>query len=124
MSAINDRSYTDSHEWLLEMGDGLYRVGLTDFAQSSLGDIVYVDLPTPGDTVSAGTSFGDVESVKTVSEMISPVTGVISAVNDALSAAPEAINADPYGCWIIEVRDVSDVLPLLSAEQYDAIAVD
>ncbi len=121
MNLQNDRKYTDSHEWLLDLGNGTYRIGLSDYAQSSLGDIVFVDLPQVGDTLEEGVSLGDVESVKAVSEIISPVSGKVSAVNDELAAAPESINSDPYGTWLVEVTDVTDTAELLDAEVYKAI---
>ena len=93
MTLQNDRKYTSSHEWLLDLGNGTYRVGLSDFAQHSLGDIVFIDLPQAGDAVTAETSLGDVESVKAVSEVLSPVTGQVSAVNEDLSATPETMAA-------------------------------
>ena len=115
MTLQNDRKYTNSHEWLLDLGNGSYRVGLSDFAQNSLGDIVFIDLPQVGDTVTAETSLGDVESVKAVSEVLSPVSGTVTAVNEALSSAPETINADPYGTWLIEVNNVTSFAELMDA---------
>ena len=120
MTLQNDRKYTSSHEWLLDLGNGTYRVGLSDFAQNSLGDIVFIDLPQPGDTVTAETSLGDVESVKAVSEVLSPVTGTVTATNEALSSAPESINADPYGAWLIEVGSVTGFAELMDAAAYEA----
>ena len=120
MTLQNDRKYTASHEWLLDLGNGTYRIGLSDYAQSSLGDIVFIDLPQPGDAVTAETSLGDVESVKAVSEVLSPVTGKVSAVNDALAAAPESINSDPYGAWLVEVTDVTATAELMDASAYEA----
>lgn len=121
MNLQNDRKYTDSHEWLLDLGNGTYRIGLSDYAQSSLGDIVFVDLPQIGDALEKGASLGDVESVKAVSEIISPVSGKVSAVNDELAASPETINADPYGAWIVEVTDVTATAELLDAEAYKTV---
>ena len=120
MTLQNDRKYTSSHEWLLDLGNGTYRIGLSDYAQSSLGDIVFIDLPQPGDAVTAETSLGDVESVKAVSEVLSPVSGKVSAVNDALAAAPESINSDPYGAWLVEVTDVTATAELMDASAYEA----
>ena len=120
MTLQNDRKYTSSHEWLLDLGNGTYRIGLSDYAQSSLGDIVFIDLPQPGDAVTAETSLGDVESVKAVSEVLSPVSGKVSAVNDALASAPESINSDPYGAWLIEVTDVTATAELMDASAYEA----
>ena len=120
MNLLNDRKYTKSHEWLLDLGNGTVRVGLSDFAQHSLGDIVFIDLPKVGDAVSAESSLGDVESVKAVSEVLSPVSGKVSAVNDALASAPESINSDPYGAWLIEVMDVTATADLMDASAYEA----
>ncbi len=118
MNLPNDRKYTPSHEWLLDLGNGTVRVGLSDFAQNALGDIVFIDLPKVGDTVSAETSLGDVESVKAVSEVLSPVSGTVSAVNESLVATPEAINADPYGAWLVEVTGVTATAELMDAGAY------
>ena len=124
MTLQNDRKYTGSHEWLLDLGNGSYRVGLSDYAQNSLGDIVFIDLPQPGDAVTAESSMGDVESVKAVSEVLSPVSGTVTAVNEALSTAPEAINADPYGAWLIEVNNVIAFAELMSADAYEAFCAN
>ena len=111
--------YTKTHEWLKEDGDTVL-VGLTDFAQKELGDIVFINVPFEGDTVTAGTSFADVESVKAVSEVISPVSGTIVEVNETLVDTPEKINREPYAAWIVRVDDVSQREVLLSAEEYQA----
>ncbi len=124
MNLLNDRKYTASHEWLLDLGNGAYRVGLSDFAQTSLGDIVFIDLPQPGDALTADASLGDVESVKAVSEVLSPVTGKVSAVNEELDAAPESINADPYGAWLVEVTDVTATAELMDAAAYEAFCAE
>lgn len=120
MTLPNDRKYTSSHEWLLDLGNGTYRVGLSDFAQHSLGDIVFIDLPQAGDKVAAESSLGDVESVKAVSEVLSPVSGTVSAANDAVVSAPESINSDPYGAWLIEVTDATAFAELMDAGAYEA----
>ena len=124
MTLQNDRKYTGSHEWLLDLGNGSYRVGLSDFAQNSLGDIVFIDLPQPGDAVTAESSTGDVESVKAVSEVLSPVSGTVTAVNEALATAPESINADPYGAWLIEVNNVTAFAELMDAPAYEAFCAN
>ena len=116
--------YTASHEWLLDLGNGTFRIGLSDFAQNSLGDIVFIDLPKVGDAVSAETSLGDVESVKAVSEVLSPVSGTVTAVNEALATAPESINADPYGAWLIEVNNVTTFAELMNADAYEAFCAN
>ena len=111
--------YSKSHEWILEE-DGVFTIGLTDYAQSALGDIVFINLPEEGDSVTAGESFSDVESVKAVSDVICPVSGTICEVNEALADAPETLNSDPYGAWIIKVSPVTDTEALLDAAAYEA----
>lgn len=111
--------YSKSHEWVKEE-DGEVLIGLTDYAQSELGDLVFVNLPEEGDEVATGESFADVESVKAVSDVYSPVTGVVSAVNEELLDAPEAINEAPYDAWFIKVSDITDREELLSPEEYKA----
>jgi glycine cleavage system H protein len=112
--------YTSSHEWVSEE-DGVYTVGLTDFAQDSLGDLVFINLPQEGDEVVAGEAFCDVESVKAVSDVFSPVSGTVVEVNEELADAPELINDDPYGAWIVRVGEVAEVEDLLDAEGYAAV---
>ena len=124
MTLQNDRKYTSSHEWLLDLGNGSYRVGLSDFAQSSLGDIVFIDLPHPGDKITAEASLGDVESVKAVSEVLSPVTGTVTATNEDLSSTPESINADPYGTWLVEVNNVTAFADLMDASAYETFCAN
>lgn len=110
--------YTKSHEWVEKNGD-IYAIGLTDFAQDSLGDIVFVNLPEEGDDVTAGEPFADIESVKAVSDVFSPVTGIVAAVNEELADSPELVNEDPYGSWLIKVEEVSDIEELLDAKAYE-----
>ena len=111
--------YSRSHEWVKEEGDEVL-IGLTDYAQSELGDLVFVNLPEEGDEVATGESFADVESVKAVSDVYSPVTGVVSAVNEELLDAPESINEAPYDAWFVRVKDISDREELLTASEYEA----
>jgi len=111
--------YSKSHEWIREE-DGLTVVGISDFAQHELNDVVFVNLPEVGDECTAGEPFGDIESVKAVSDLVSPVTGVVAEINEELMDAPELVNNDPYGAWIIKVKDVSDMEDMLSAEEYEA----
>ena len=113
--------YTASHEWLREEGE-LTVIGITDFAQDALGDIVFVNLPEPGDEVSVGEPFADVESVKAVSDIFSPVSGTVEEINEVLADEPEQINADPYAAWIIKVRTagITEYDELLDAAAYDA----
>jgi glycine cleavage system H protein len=110
--------YTREHEWI-EVGAG--KVGITDYAQSTLGDIVFVDLPKVGATVEKGKVFGSVESVKAVSDLYSPVTGTVVEVNEELATAPEKINTDAHGAWMLKVKitDPSQIDELLSAEDYE-----
>ncbi len=118
-----DLKYSTDHEWAERASDGV-RVGITDYAQDALGDVVFVDLPEVGATVAAGASLGEVESTKSVSEIYAPVTGTVVAVNDALRDAPENVNADPYGAgWIcvIAVSDESSYDALLDAAAYGAL---
>ncbi len=120
MNFPKDLQYAKTHEWIREEGD-LVAVGLTDFAQDQLGDIVFVGLPEVGDAVEIGDSFADVESVKAVSDIYSPVSGVVAEVNEALLDAPESVNGDPYGAWFIKVKEVSETeSELLSAADYEA----
>ncbi len=115
----NELKYSKSHEWL-KTEDGVAVVGISDFAQDALGDVVFINLPAVGDEVTAGESFGDVESVKAVSDLISPVTGVVCAVNEELEDSPENLNSDPYGAWIIKVENVTDTEDMLDAAAYEA----
>ena len=119
MNYPKELSYAKTHEWVRKDGD-TYIIGITDYAQHALGDVVFVNLPQEGDEVTAAESFGDVESVKAVSDIMSPVTGTICAVNEELADSPELLNSDPYGAWIIKVQDVSDTDELLDAAAYEA----
>ena len=111
--------YSKSHEWIELDGDTAV-VGLTDYAQSELGDLVFVNLPEGGDTVEAGEVFGDVESVKAVSDVYSPVTGEVTEINEELLDTPELVNDDAYKAWFIKVKDVSATEELLTADEYKA----
>ncbi len=115
--------YTSDHEWVAITGSRV-RVGITDYAQDALGDIVYVQVPATGTTVTAGDSFGEVESTKSVSDIYAPVSGSVVAVNDALSSAPESVNSDPYGNgWLCEIEcsDLSQLDALLDAAAYQSL---
>ena len=115
--------YTKDHEWMKMEGD-IAVIGISDFAQDALGDVVFINLPEVGDTVTAGESFGDVESVKAVSDVNSPVTGVIVEVNEELADSPENLNSDPYGTWIIKVEGVTAQEELLDAAAYEAFCAE
>ncbi len=116
--------YARTHEWISELEADVYTVGISDFAQDQLGDVVFVELPTVGDTVSAGDAVAVVESVKTASDIYAPVSGTIEAVNDDLESAPEVINEEPYaGGWLFRIKpeDASQRDDLLDAEGYRAV---
>ena len=115
--------YTKDHEWMVMEGD-IAVIGISDFAQDALGDVVFINLPEVGDTVTAGESFSDVESVKAVSDVNSPVTGVIVAVNEDLADSPENLNSDPYGSWIIKVEGITETEELLDAAAYEAFCAE
>ena len=119
MSNPTNLQYARSHEWL-KLEDGIATIGISDFAQAALGDVVFITLPAVGDTVTAGESFGDVESVKAVSDLICPVSGVVCEVNEGLEDSPEQLNDDPYGAWIIKVESITQTEELLDASAYDA----
>ena len=115
-----DVRYTDDHEWAKQTGDSV-RIGISDYAQDQLGDIVFVELPEVGDTFGKGEEFGTVESVKAVSELYMPMGGEITAINEALADEPELVNSDPYdGGWMIEIKpnDVADLETLKSKADY------
>ena len=115
--------YSSDHEWVSVDGTRA-RIGITDYAQDALGDVVYVQVPKVGDTVAAGDSFGEVESTKSVSDVYAPVSGTVVAVNEALADSPESLNQDPYGSgWLceIEMSETSQVEGLLDAAGYEAL---
>ena len=114
-----DLKYSESHEWV-RLEDGVAVIGITDYAQDALGDVVFVNLPEAGDDAASGEAFGDVESVKAVSDLNSPVTGRIAAVNEELIDAPELLNTQPYEAWIIKVEDYSLDENLMDAAAYEA----
>ena len=120
MNIPNNLKYSASHEWVKEEG-GLLLVGITDFAQNELGDLVFINLPNVGDEVRAEEAFADVESVKAVSDIISPINGIIEAVNEELMDAPELINQDAYSAWIIKVKNATGQEALISAEEYEEV---
>jgi len=116
-----DRKYTKEHEWVVQTGDDTVRVGITDYAQEQLGDVVFVQLPPLGETTGKGDSLGEVESTKSVSDIYAPVSGEVVAVNDALTDSAELVNTDPYGDgWMVELRldDPGELDDLLDADDY------
>jgi len=115
-----DRKYTKEHEWITADGT----IGITDHAQESLGDIVFVELPKVGTEITVGKAFGTVESVKAVSDLFAPVSGTVTTVNEALATAPEQVNKDAHGAWIVKIRvkDAAEMNALLSAADYEKFA--
>ena len=123
MTIKPELQYSKDHEWVKEE-DGLFVIGISDFAQDALGDLVFVNLPEVGDAVTAGEAFGDVESVKAVSDLLSPVSGTVAEINEELLDAPEKLNEDPYGAWIIKVENVTASEDLLDAAAYEAFCAE
>ena len=124
MENPTDLKYTRNHEWIRDNGDGTATIGVTDFAQSELGDIVFVELEFPGYEFEKDDEFGTIEAVKTVSELYAPISGEITEVNEQLEAEPELVNDDPYGDgWMVKVKisDPSQLDDLMNAEKYDEI---
>jgi glycine cleavage system H protein len=127
---LPDLYYTEDHEWVLRTGDDTVRVGITDFAQSSLGDVVFVQLPDMGDQVTAGDSFGEVESTKSVSDLFAPVTAKVVGINGDLEGNPQLVNSDPYGDgWLIELQSdpealQRDLAALLDADGYQDMVTE
>lgn len=120
MNIPSNLKYTKSHEWVEIIAENKIRTGLSDFAQESLGSLVFVNLPEEGDDVAAGETYADVESVKAVSDINSPATGTVSAVNEEVLDSPESINEDPYGTWLVEISEISDMAELMDADAYEA----
>jgi glycine cleavage system H protein len=120
MNIPNNLMYTKTHEWIEFKEDNVALIGITDFAQGELGDIVYVNLPNEGEEFAAGDIVVDIESVKAASDMFMPVTGSISAVNGLLADQPELINQKPYDAWIIEVSGIEDKVEMMTPEEYDS----
>ena len=122
MSYPSDLKYTKDHEWIRIAGDTA-EIGITDFAQQQLGDVVYVELPDVGRTIAAGETFGSIESVKAVSELFAPMSGEVVAVNPSLKDRPESVNSDPHATWMLKVRltDASAASGLLDSTQYEEL---
>jgi len=122
MNFPGNLKYAKSHEWVKDMGNGFFEIGISDYAQKELGDIVYVNLPQPGDKLEAGVSFADLESVKAVSDLLSPLDGTVTEVNEAVVSGPDAINKTPYEAWFIRAEG-NLAGTLLSAEEYEKLLV-
>ena len=118
MNFPSELKYSKSHEWVKMEGD-VAVIGITDFAQDALGDLVFVNLPEVGDAVTAEEAFGDVESVKAVSDINSPISGTVCEINEDVLDAPESMNEDPYGAWLIKVNEITDDGDLMDAEEYE-----
>ena len=118
MSEKNDRLYSRQHEWVIFEDDGTCRVGISDYAQKELGNLVFANLPEEGDEVTADTPFADVESIKTVSDVYSPVTGKVITVNEEIIDNPALINSDPYGSWFAVIGNITAKGELLTSEEY------
>ncbi len=119
MKVLENLKYTKSHEWVKFEDDTTVLVGITDYAQDALGGLVFVNLPETGDEVTAEEPFADVESVKAVSDIFSPVTGTVAEVNEELLDAPELINEDAYGAWLAKIEDVTVFADLMTADEYE-----
>ncbi|MEF9946330.1 MAG: glycine cleavage system protein GcvH [Lachnospiraceae bacterium] len=120
MTVLENLVYTKSHEWVKELEDNTVVIGLTDFAQSELGELVFVNLPEVGDETTAEESFADVESVKAVSDVFCPVSGEVIEVNEELLDAPELINEHPYDAWLVKIANITEKEEFLSAAEYEA----
>ena len=121
MNIPKNLSYTSSHEWVEFLDEQTARVGITDFAQYGLGDIVFINLPKPGDKVVKETVLADVESVKAVSDIFSPLTGEVDAINEAVLDAPQNLNTDPYGTWLVKISHITGKAGLIDASAYEKI---
>ncbi|MDO4265901.1 MAG: glycine cleavage system protein GcvH [Eubacteriales bacterium] len=119
MNIPSELKYSNDHEWVKVLPDGTVEIGLTDYAQDALGDVVFVNLPEEGDALSAGDVLGDVESVKAVSDVLCPVGGTVSEVNEAILDSPESINKAPYEAWFIRLKDAEGVDDLMDAAAYE-----
>ena len=120
MNLPENLKYAKTHEWVKDLGSGIFEIGISDYAQKELGDIVYINLPRIGDELEAGKSFADIESVKAVSDIFSPVNGKVSEVNETIASCPEAINKAPYESWLIRAEGSIPEGKLFSAGEYQA----
>ena len=120
MTFPKELKYTKTHEWVKFLDEKTAYIGITDYAQDQLGDLVFVNLPSEGDTLEAGAAFADVESVKAVSDVNAPVTGTVAKVNDALADEPEQMNKAPYDAWFVLAEDITNTGELMTAAEYEA----
>ena len=124
MNFPKELKYSKTHEWVRFQEDGTAYIGITDYAQDQLGDLVFVTLPAAGDALQAGESFADVESVKAVSDVNAPVSGTVKEVNEALADAPEKMNEAPYDAWFVLAEGITDTDALMTAEEYEAFIAE
>lgn len=124
MNFPKELKYSKTHEWVRFQDDGTAYIGITDYAQDQLGDLVFVNLPAAGDALQAGESFADVESVKAVSDVNAPVSGTVKEVNEALADAPEKMNEAPYDAWFVLAEGITDTDALMTAEEYEAFIAE
>ena len=124
MNFPKELKYSKTHEWVRFQKDGTAYIGITDYAQDQLGDLVFVNLPAAGDALQAGESFADVESVKAVSDVNAPVSGTVKEVNEALADAPEKMNEAPYDAWFVLAEGITDTDALMTAEEYEAFIAE
>lgn len=120
MKVSKNLKYTKTHEWVEFLDETTANIGITDYAQKELGDLVYANLPEPGDEVVSGEAFCDVESVKAVSDVISPVTGTVEEINEEIMDSPAYINEDAYGAWFVKVCDITEAEELMDSDEYEA----
>ena len=124
MNFPKELKYSKTHEWVRFQEDGTAYIGITDYAQDQLGDLVFVNLPAAGDALQAGESFADVESGKAVSDVNAPVSGTVKEVNEALADAPEKMNEAPYDAWFVLAEGITDTDALMTAEEYEAFIAE
>ncbi len=120
MKFVKGLKYSKTHEWVKLLEDGTALVGITDYAQSEMGDLVFINLPEVGDEMNKEEAFCDIESVKAVSDVMSPLTGTVVEINEELMDTPEALNEDPYGAWIVKAENISDTHDLMDEVEYEA----
>jgi glycine cleavage system H protein len=120
MEFVKGLKYSKTHEWVKLLEDGTALVGITDYAQSEMGDLVFINLPEVGDDMNKEEAFCDIESVKAVSDVMSPLTGAVKEINEELLDTPEKLNSDPYGAWIVKAENVSDIDDLMDEAEYEA----
>lgn len=118
MTFPEELKYTKDDEWVKMLDDTTALIGITDYAQKEMGDLVFINLPVVGDACEAGAALCDIESVKAVSDVLSPVSGEVAEINEELADAPEALNNDPYGAWIAKIENISEFEELMSAAEY------